>query len=153
MPYTEIKLRNDRKYSYRVISVRQGEKVKKKRIYLGSDLPYHDLKEKEISADLKFKTAKIDEALKPIKKKIISILKKSKVKKAGVFGSYARGEQGKDSDVDILIEPPKGIGFGLFKISSEFEEALGKKVDLVTYNGLNHLLRKRILAEEKVLYG
>ena len=70
------------------------------------------------------------------------------MKKAGIFSSYARGEQKKNSDIDILIEPPKGMGFRFFGIAFELEEVLGKKVDLITYNGIYRLLRKRILNEK-----
>ena len=42
--------------------------------------------------------------IEELKPKIIKILKQKGIKKAGIFGSYARGEQTKKSDVDILIE-------------------------------------------------
>jgi len=83
-----------------------------------------------------------------LKKKIILILKKNHIVKAGIFGSYACGEQKKDSDIDILVEPPKGIGFGFVGIQLELEDKLKKKVDLLSYRGIHPLLRKRILKEE-----
>jgi deoxyhypusine synthase len=52
MAYTEIKERNNKKYYYRVLSIRKNDKVNKKRIYLGTDLLSSDLKTKEIEADL-----------------------------------------------------------------------------------------------------
>src|SRR3989344_4438318 len=91
---------------------------------------------------------KKEKILEKIKAKIIPILKKNKVKKAGIFGSYARGEQTKNSDVDIIIELPKNIGFGFVGIAYQLEEELGKKVDLITYKSLHPLLKKRILSEE-----
>jgi len=51
MVYTETKERNGRKYSYRVNSVREGKKVKKKRIYLGVNLNKKELSQKEKQAD------------------------------------------------------------------------------------------------------
>lgn len=86
--------------------------------------------------------------LKKLKPMIIKILKKYGIKKAGVFGSFVRGEQKKNSDIDILIEPPKGIGFGFVSIQFKLEDQLNKKVDLLTYNGIHPLLKKRILSEE-----
>jgi uncharacterized protein len=86
--------------------------------------------------------------LKKIKPKIVKILKKNGVKKAGIFGSYARGEEKKNSDIDILIEPPKNIGFGFAGIEIELEDELKKKVDLVSYRAIHPLLKKRILKEE-----
>ena len=49
--------------------------------------------------------------LKQIAKIAIPILKRNGIKKAGIFGSYARGEARKKSDIDILVQPPKGMGF------------------------------------------
>ena len=151
MAYTEIKERNGKKYYYRAISVRKGKKVSKKRKYLGSDIKNQDLEKKEKEADkelLTEKNKKINKNISRIKSKIIPLLRKNKVKKAGIFGSYVRGEQKKDSDIDILIEPPRGMGFGFIRFERELSKELGKKVDLLTYNGIYHLLRKRILKEE-----
>ncbi|MDI6737233.1 MAG: nucleotidyltransferase family protein [Nanoarchaeota archaeon] len=83
-----------------------------------------------------------------IKKKILPILKKYKIKRAGIFGSYARGEQKRNSDIDIIIQPPKGMGFGFAGIQMELEKKLGKKVDMVTYKYLSPYLRDRILESE-----
>ncbi len=79
---------------------------------------------------------------------IAETLKKHGVKKAGIFGSYATGEQKEDSDIDILIEPPKGLGLGFVTINLELEDKLKKRVDLLTYRSINALLKKRILKEE-----
>ena len=83
--------------------------------------------------------------------KIISILRKHGVVKAGIFGSYARGQATKRSDIDILIEVKKRKKFSLIDLvglEQELEEKLKKKVDLLTYNGINHLLKEMILSEE-----
>jgi len=79
--------------------------------------------------------------------KIIKILRRYDVKKAGIFGSYARGEAGKRSDIDILIQPPKGMGLEFVGMKIELEEKLGKKVDLVTYKYIHPYLKKYILAD------
>ncbi len=86
--------------------------------------------------------------IKKIKPKIVKILKKNNVAKAGIFGSYARGENKKGSDIDILVEPPKGIGFGFAGIELELEDKLKKKVDLLSYRAIHPLLKERILKEE-----
>lgn len=90
----------------------------------------------------------MESQIQSIKKRVLPVLKKNKVKRAGIFGSYAKGAQKGKSDVDIIIEPPKGIGFGFAGMQFELEKTLGKKVDLVTYNGLSPYLKKRILSEE-----
>jgi len=84
-----------------------------------------------------------------IAKKIIPILKKQGVKKAALFGSQARGDTKKNSDVDLLVKLPKR--FGLFEMGGlkmDLEEALNKKVDLVEYAAIHPLLKKQILKEK-----
>ena len=83
-----------------------------------------------------------------IQKKIIPILKKNNVVKAGLFGSFARGESKKKSDIDILIQPPKGMGLEFVGMKLELEEKLGKKVDLLTYKSIHPYLKKYILDDE-----
>ena len=84
--------------------------------------------------------------LNKMKPAIIRILKKYNVKKAGIFGSYARNENKKGSDVDILIEVDGSL-LKVIEIEQELEEKLHKKVDLLTYGGINPLLRQRIIKE------
>ena len=86
--------------------------------------------------------------LKKLKPRIVRILKKHGIKKAGIFGSYARGDNNKKSDIDILVEPRKGMGFEFFGLQIELEEKLGRKVDLVTYKSIHPFLRERILNDE-----
>jgi uncharacterized protein len=147
MVYTEIKERNGRKYYYRVKSMREGKKFRKDRIYLGKDLSKEKLALEEGKADEKLNIQK-KHSLDKIIPKIREILKRNKVKKAGIFGSYAVGEEKKDSDIDILIEPPKGVGFGFVRIQFELEDKLKKKIDLVSYNGLSPYLKRKILKQE-----
>jgi uncharacterized protein len=87
-----------------------------------------------------------------VKHVIVDILKKSGVKKASLFGSVARGEATQKSDVDILIEfKGKKSLFDLVHLKMNLEDALGKKVDLLTYNSLHPLLKKKILDEQEVI--
>src|SRR3989344_5080335 len=146
MAYTEVKEINGKKYYYRVRSMRDGKKFKKQRVYLGANLQKEKLVLKENMADNKLNVGKKTSILNKIIPKIKQILKSNKVKKAGIFGSYVSGEQKKNSDIDILIEPPRGIGFGFVGIQFELENKLKKKVDLVSYNGLSPYLKKKILS-------
>ncbi|MBI2647166.1 nucleotidyltransferase family protein [Candidatus Woesearchaeota archaeon] len=89
--------------------------------------------------------------LRKLQQKIVPILKSNNVVRAGIFGSYARGEAKKMSDVDILIKVRNGKKFSLFDLvglQMELEEKLGKKVDLLTYNGISPYLKKYILEDE-----
>jgi len=91
---------------------------------------------------------KKDLTIKQIAKIAVPILKKNGVVKAGIFGSYARGEAKKRSDIDMLIKPPKWMGFEFFGLNLELEEKLGKKVDLLTYKSVSPYLKKYIMADE-----
>jgi len=85
-----------------------------------------------------------------IRLKALPILKKHGVVRAGIFGSYATGENKKNSDVDMLIEV-RGRKFSLFDLVGlelELKKTLKKKVDLLTYNGIHPLLKDKILNEE-----
>ncbi len=86
--------------------------------------------------------------IEEIKLKIKEVLIKNKIKKAGIFGSYARGDYKKNSDIDILIEPPEGMGFGFAGLEIQLSDKLKKKIDLVTYKGISPYLKDKILNEE-----
>lgn len=79
---------------------------------------------------------------------IILVLKKYGVKKAALFGSYARGVADEKSDIDILIEPPEGMGITIVRLKRDLEDTLHKKVDLVSYNGISKYLKNYILAHQ-----
>lgn len=91
--------------------------------------------------------------IRTIKIKILPALKRHGVTKAALFGSVVRGEAGKRSDVDILVNLTKDKSLlNLVKLEQELADILGKKVDLLTYNGLHPLLRDIILKEQKIIY-
>lgn len=70
----------------------------------------------------------------------------------GLFGSVARGEDGSDSDVDLLIDVPDGVGlFALGRLETELRELLGAPVDLVPVAGLKPRIRREVMAEVQPL--
>ena len=84
-----------------------------------------------------------------IRSKILPVLKHNGVVKAGIFGSFARGEEKKGSDIDILVQFKGGKTLlDLVSLERELKIILGRNVDLLTYNSINHLLKERILDEE-----
>jgi len=90
--------------------------------------------------------------IEKIRLKILPILQRYGVKRAGIFGSFVRGEMKEDSDIDILVEIEKDISLLDFVgIKLEIEEALGKKIDLVEYSTIKPRLRERILNEQVVI--
>ena len=65
-----------------------------------------------------------------------------------VFGSFARGDAGPDSDVDLLIDAgPQTSPWFPGGLVADLEELLGRRVDVVESVALHHLLRDRVLAE------
>ncbi len=69
---------------------------------------------------------------KDMKDKIISFLSQYKVKRASIFGSYARGEATEESDIDILVELSRKSLLDLAGIKVDLEQSLNKKVDINT---------------------
>jgi hypothetical protein len=88
-----------------------------------------------------------------IKRKILPILKRQGVTKAALFGSAARGEMKKNSDVDVLIKfgGNKSL-LDLVRVQFMLEDKLRKKVDLLTYNSIHPLLKDIILNNQKIIY-
>ncbi|MCF7910340.1 nucleotidyltransferase family protein [Candidatus Pacearchaeota archaeon] len=92
-------------------------------------------------------------SVQKIKNMILPVLEKNKVLRAGLFGSFVRGEEKKNSDVDILVELGEELSLlDVIKIKLELEKALAKKVDLVEYNTIRPELREVILNEEVLIY-
>lgn len=91
----------------------------------------------------------MNDQMQPVREKIISILRRNDVRKASFFGSIVRGEMTDQSDVDLLVEfEGRKSLLDLSGLKIELEDALGRKVDVVTYRSLHPLLRERILAEQ-----
>ncbi|MDI6734786.1 MAG: nucleotidyltransferase family protein [bacterium] len=76
------------------------------------------------------------------------------IKKIGIFGSFVRGEDKKDSDLDILVEFEEDAKIGLLKfvnMENYLSELLGVKVDLVEKSALKPRIGKNILKEVVLL--
>lgn len=82
------------------------------------------------------------------KVKIKKILREHNIKKAGIFGSYARNEASDNSDLDLIIELSKNDLIELIAIKQDLEEELRLSVDIITYNGLIKFSRKKRFKEE-----
>lgn len=83
-----------------------------------------------------------------IKDKAMPVLKESGVIRSSLFGSVARGEWNKDSDVDILIEfGEKKSLFDLVDLKTKLEAVLDTKVDVLTYRSVSPYLKEIIQKE------
>ena len=91
--------------------------------------------------------------LEEIKEKLRSLQEKIKreykTEIIGIFGSYVRGEQKEESDIDVLVKFHKGATlFELVGLALFLEEVLGvNKVDVVPYDAVREEIRERVLKE------
>ncbi|MFC4062303.1 nucleotidyltransferase family protein [Planomonospora corallina] len=90
-----------------------------------------------------------------IRPQLIRLCRKYGIAELAVFGSVARGEDRPDSDVDFLyvLRPGNDIGLEFFGFQEELEELLGRKVDVVSKEGLHWVIRDEVLGEAQVLYA
>jgi predicted nucleotidyltransferase len=79
--------------------------------------------------------------LKPI------LYKDYAVKEIGLFGSYSDNSNTEESDIDILIELEKPIGWKFFTLELYLENIFNKKIDLVTKNALKEQIKDQILKQ------
>ena len=89
-----------------------------------------------------------------IKRELPYLMEHFGVKRIGLFGSFARGTPRGDSDVDILVEFKRPVGFKFMEFADHLEQVLGRKVDILTPAGLQSIRVKRIAREieESVVY-
>ena len=89
-----------------------------------------------------------------IQKKISPLLRAHGAEYAAIFGSAARGEERLDSDLDVLARFKNDISLlDHIGIAYELEDALGKKVDLITERSLSKHVASNVKKDLKVLYG
>lgn len=91
----------------------------------------------------------MNRSIEEIKQVALPILRDAHVERSALFGSVARGEAGKESDIDILVDLPDNKSlFDLVELKERLEEALGSDVDIVTYRSISPLIKERILSEQ-----
>lgn len=89
-----------------------------------------------------------------IVKNIEPILKANDVEFAGIFGSFARGEERADSDVDVLVRfKEKKSLLDIIALEMELSEHAHRKVDLVTERGLCPHIKERVFKDLQTIYG
>ena len=90
-----------------------------------------------------------------ITQQIVDYFKAQPVVKVWIFGSYARGEEDAQSDVDLLIQFDHSTPIGLFsyaRMHRELEERLGCKVDLVEEGTLRPAAAAAAAKDLKMIY-
>jgi len=90
----------------------------------------------------------LDKIIKTLRRNKPVLKKQFKVKKLGIFGSYVRGRQKKNSDVDILVEFSRIPGFFKYlNMEDRLSNLLNKRVDLVMKGSLKPTIGKHIMRE------
>ncbi len=85
---------------------------------------------------------------------LIELCRQNDVSMAGIFGSMARGEAKKKSDIDLIVRFSKRKSLlAMVRLERELSEALGRKVDLLTEAAISPYMRERVLKEMQVVYG
>jgi predicted nucleotidyltransferase len=86
---------------------------------------------------------------------VAAFCRQNGIARMALFGSTLRGENGLDSDLDLLVEFEKGRtpGFRFFELQDELSMIFGKTVDLETPGFLAPDVRARVVAEARVLYA
>lgn len=89
-----------------------------------------------------------------IQQQITAYFKDKPVNRVWLFGSYARGDADDTSDVDVLvdIDYAKQTGWGYYAWFQDLGELLHKKVDVVSYQWINHRLKPYIEKDMKLIY-
>ena len=96
------------------------------------------------------------------REKVIEILRKELpyfgteygVKRIGLFGSYAKGTQAEDSDVDVVVEFERPIGLKFVEFAEYIEKLLGRKTDVLTPAGLESIRVRGMVRDvrENIVY-
>lgn len=88
-----------------------------------------------------------DEILSKLRELKPTLNKEFAVKEIGLFGSFSDGSYTSESDIDLLVELEKPIGWKFFSLEIYLEKKFGRKIDLVTKNALKDQIKEPILKD------
>lgn len=103
-----------------------------------------------MSQTLQLGDIKVDQA------QLADLCRRYRVRELSLFGSAARGEMRPNSDIDLLVEFLPNADVGLVEhagLMLDLERLLGRKVDLVSKNGLKPRIRSSVLADARLVYA
>lgn len=94
-----------------------------------------------------------EEIISKVKEAVEKDPNRDYIKSLSLFGSFLHGDAKPGSDIDLILEPAKSMGFfKLVEIQLNLEKKLGRKVDLVTRNAISKYFRERVLKEALKVY-
>ena len=91
--------------------------------------------------------------IEEIKKAVVPICERYGVERLSLFGSYARGEADDKSDVDLMVDLGRPMGFEFFGFYGDIERALGIETDLLSRNGTRQKFLDKIAKDEVLIYA
>jgi len=92
-------------------------------------------------------------SIEQIKRDITPLFIEYGVTKGAIFGSYARGEETEDSDVDLLFSIGKSMPLSIWnEMENKIQKAIGKRVDFIEYGSLSRRVEEEVLKEAVVIY-
>ncbi len=87
-------------------------------------------------------------ALLPYRDEILRLAAHHRASNVRVFGSFARGDAGERSDLDLLVDfDPQSSLYDRIGLKQDLEDLLGRPVDVLSPKTIHHSLRDRVLAE------
>ena len=94
-----------------------------------------------------------EEIITKVKEAVESDPNKDYIQSISLFGSFLHGDEGKDSDIDLLFEMRKTMSlFRIFAVQHRLEQKLGHKVDLIEKESLDKYIKDEVLADAKKIY-
>jgi uncharacterized protein len=94
----------------------------------------------------------LDEVITQLRRLQADLRRRYPIRELAIFGSYVRGQQTEDSDLDVLVDLQDGVGLlELAGLQQDLSEALGLKVDLVMRDAIKRGRARRILSEAVTL--
>ena len=104
--------------------------------------------------DMGFGMSYLDEVIRKLKLQYPYLSSEFGVKRIGVFGSIAKQEERKESDIDMVIEFDRPIGLKFIALAEYMENLFGRKVDILTKNGIRNIRVKSVSTdiEKDIIY-
>ena len=96
----------------------------------------------------------LDEVIEKLKLQYPYLSSEFGIKRIGIFGSIAKRDETNESDIDLVVEFNRPIGLKFMRLADYLEKLLGRKVDILTKEGINNIRVKRVAIdiEKDIIY-
>jgi len=96
----------------------------------------------------------LDEVIEKLKLQYPYLSSEFGIKRIGVFGSVAKQLEGEESDIDLVVEFDRPIGLKFISLAEYLEKIFGRKVDILTKDGVRNIRVKRVSTdiEKDIIY-